>query len=115
MTWWGTAPIPRWLLLVPSLATGCTALHRNAAPTIASPPLTAKTLRPDCSDPPASSFRQASFDVPARGSIPVCASTSEGTPFVGMSELLVDALVAQVLGRNPSLAQMTGVWRAASA
>ena len=36
-------------------------------------------------------------------------------PFAGASELSVDALVEQVLARNPSLAQMTAAWQAASA
>jgi len=31
-------------------------------------------------------------------------------PFAGMSELRIDALVQEVLGRNPSLAQMVAAW-----
>lgn len=34
-------------------------------------------------------------------------------PFAGMAELSVDALVEQVLARNPSLAQMVAAWHAA--
>jgi outer membrane protein TolC len=40
---------------------------------------------------------------------------AEEIPFSGQSELSVDALVEQVLARNPSLAQMTAAWQAASA
>jgi outer membrane protein, heavy metal efflux system len=40
---------------------------------------------------------------------------SAGTPFAGVSELSVEALIEQVLARNPSLAQMTAAWQAASA
>lgn len=36
-------------------------------------------------------------------------------PFAGMAELSVDVVVDQVLARNPSLAQMTAAWQAASA
>lgn len=36
------------------------------------------------------------------------------TPFAGCAELSVDALVAQVLARNPSLGQMVAAWEAAS-
>src|SRR5216684_1782819 len=36
-------------------------------------------------------------------------------PFHGMVELSADALVEQVLARNPSLTQMTAAWQAASA
>src|SRR5262249_26652942 len=42
------------------------------------------------------------------------ASPSE-LPMAGMPELSVDAVVEQVLARNPSLAQMTAAWQAASA
>src|SRR5262249_1367438 len=42
------------------------------------------------------------------------ASPSE-LPMAGMPELSVDVLVQQVLARNPSLAQMTAAWQAASA
>src|SRR5262249_55170842 len=37
------------------------------------------------------------------------------SPFDGQSELFVDALVRQVLARNPSLEQMIAAWQAASA
>jgi outer membrane protein, heavy metal efflux system len=37
------------------------------------------------------------------------------TPFAGLKELFVEAVVEQVLARNPSLAQMTAAWQAASA
>ena len=36
-------------------------------------------------------------------------------PFAGMNELTAEALVEQVLARNPSLAQMLAAWQAASA
>lgn len=36
-------------------------------------------------------------------------------PFAGMAELSVEALVEQVLRRNPTLAQMVAAWQAASA
>jgi outer membrane protein TolC len=39
----------------------------------------------------------------------------EAEAFSGMSELSVDALVEQVLARNPTLAQMIAAWQAASA
>jgi cobalt-zinc-cadmium efflux system outer membrane protein len=38
-----------------------------------------------------------------------------GSPFEGQEELSVDALVQQVLARNPSLEQMNAAWQAASA
>src|SRR5262249_31368783 len=51
--------------------------------------------------------------VPVASSI--LANASQESPFSGMAELSVDALVEQVLARNPSLAQMTAAWQAASA
>jgi outer membrane protein TolC len=39
----------------------------------------------------------------------------EPNPFAGMSEFSVDAFIEQVLARNPSLAQMTAAYQAASA
>jgi len=45
----------------------------------------------------------------------VSAPCPPDSPFAGMSELAVDVLIQQVLTRNPSLAQMTGAWQAASA
>lgn len=39
----------------------------------------------------------------------------EPDPFSGMAELPVDAFIEQVLARNPTLAQMTAAWQAASA
>src|SRR5262245_19644210 len=37
------------------------------------------------------------------------------TSFAALSELPIDALIREVLARNPTLAQMTAAWRAASA
>jgi outer membrane protein TolC len=48
---------------------------------------------------------------------PDCATRTVSTPnlFAGMPQLSVEALVEQVLVRNPSLSQMTAAWQAASA
>jgi cobalt-zinc-cadmium efflux system outer membrane protein len=46
---------------------------------------------------------------------PASAPPSSGSPFLGTGELLVEALVQQVLARNPSVAQMVAAWQAASA
>jgi outer membrane protein TolC len=43
------------------------------------------------------------------------ASQSAAPPFAGQPELQVEALIEQVLARNPTLAQMVAVWQAASA
>ncbi len=43
------------------------------------------------------------------------APAATGEPFTGASELSADALVREVLARNPSLAQMVAAWEAARA
>src|SRR5262249_48719510 len=64
---------------------------------------------------PVSSLQLASLDPTAHGPPSVSPSKPEELPFGGRSEFSVDALVEQVLARNPSLAQMTAAWQAASA
>jgi outer membrane protein TolC len=54
---------------------------------------------------------QAPIPQPFAASIP----SQEGPLFGRIPELTVEALVQQVLARNPSLAQMTAAWRAAEA
>jgi outer membrane protein TolC len=60
---------------------------------------------PVTSSPPAPVVRQASFTQ---------APPTE-VPFAGLTELSADAVVAQVLARNPTLAQMTAAYEAAAA
>src|SRR2546425_1132917 len=108
-------PLPRWLLLLSAIPSGCAALHRETAPTSALLPSATTAASPDRPGQPASALRQAAFDLPAHGQVPACPSKPDTPPFVGMSELSVDALVAQVLAHNPSLAQMAAAWQAASA
>jgi outer membrane protein, heavy metal efflux system len=52
---------------------------------------------------------------PASESPPALASEPHRPPFAGMAELSLDTLIQEVLGRNPSLAQMVAAWQAASA
>src|SRR6266404_1809303 len=107
-------PIPWWMLLIAGFPTGCAELHQDPSPVAASPTLAAAARL--CSpNQPASSVQQVSFQMPAQGSSSRCASSPELAPFAEQRELTVDALVEQVLARNPSLAQMTAAWQAASA
>ena len=65
------------------------------------------------------------LEPPTRGEIALVSVTSAAkemtrteiarSPFEGREELSVDALVQQVMARNPSLEQMNAVWQAASA
>jgi len=62
-----------------------------------------------------SPVRQASFDCPVHGQASGSVPNQDTTLFTGLIELSVDALVEQVIVRNPSMAQMTAAWQAASA
>lgn len=53
--------------------------------------------------------------VPVSAQSDPAAAPTPSTPFEGMAELKVDALIEAVLARNPTLAEMTAAWQAASA
>jgi outer membrane protein TolC len=60
-------------------------------------------------------LRQASFEAPALPWQGGPGLTPAENPFAGFGELSDDALVQQVLARNPSLSQMTAAWQATAA
>src|SRR5712692_10264914 len=111
----GRIPIPWWVLMITNLPTGCAALHQGPAPLPALPTLAAEAPPPCSPKQPASSLRQVLFEMPTQGPSSTWAPNPEPLPFAGMSELAVDAVIEQVVARNPSLAQMTAAWQAASA
>jgi outer membrane protein TolC len=80
------------------------------SPTAASPPGYAQTAGPS-KEP--SEVRLAALQSPVEEQLPAPKKVVDG--FSGMSELSVDALIQQVLARNPTLAQMVAAWQAASA
>jgi outer membrane protein TolC len=102
------------LLLLSGLSTGCAGLSRvgpvSSLPASGTPATLIATARPSTSsaaDP---------------GVIPVSAATPLAPPTLSscaalesITELTEEALVEQVLARNPSLAQMVAAWQAASA
>lgn len=111
MKWSGTA----FLCFLPILfSVGCETLHarrglheypRTAGIREAWRPSTAGQITP---------VRQASLGLPTEVSPPRAPVAGEN-PFAGMKDLSVEALVEQVLARNPTLAQMIAAWQAASA
>ncbi len=58
---------------------------------------------------------ELTLPVPTVVAAPQTAEPSQPAPFVGVNELSVDALIEQVLARNPSLSEMVAAWQAASA
>src|SRR5437899_6018720 len=64
---------------------------------------------PDLAHPPQSDILLTSAVAPSS------AAASPACPFSDAAELSEELLIEQVLARNPSLAQMTAVWRAAAA
>lgn len=103
-------PLSWWLLLFSTIHAGCAALRPLPAPLAPhNLAVTASSL-----NLPAPSLQRTSFEMPAQRLSPAGAPNPGGTPFAGTRELSVDALVEQVVTRNPSLAQMTAAWQAAS-
>src|SRR5262249_38523286 len=101
-----------WMLLLTTCPTGCAGLpHTPPLPTLAA---NASSLGP-LGQQPVSSLRQVSFDVSAPDYSSLSVSEPEGPLLGGMSEISVEALVEQVVARNPSLTQMTAAWQAAAA
>jgi outer membrane protein TolC len=64
--------------------------------------------------PPPTAIRQAAFNQQAAGATADPTQAGED-PFAGRPELSLDLLLDQVLAHNPTLAQMTAAWQAASA
>lgn len=100
------------LLSVFSLLPGCAALSPQSSSTPNTAPV--QQSLPASSAVPSGDSTRAEQPVqlvsfPIHPASPACA------PFEGLTELSVDVLVAQVLARNPSLAQMIAAWQAASA
>src|SRR5262245_29140085 len=114
MEWSVRPPIRWWLLLLVSFTGGCAALRDPAVPpsALAAPTGNSGGL---AHSGQLSSLHQDSLEAPAAGNLPGCASEPSASPFKDTRELTVDAVVEQVLARNPSLAQMTAAWQAASA
>ena len=114
MEWSLRPPIGLSVLLFLSLTWGCATFHDPAVLRSASAaPIEKCGELAYPSQPP--SLQLVSFETPAPGKLPDCAAEPAASPFMGMSELTVDAVVGQVLARNPSLTQMSAAWQAASA
>lgn len=99
------------LLLLPVLPLGCAVLditERNA-------PLSLPVTVGGSGLVQPSSIRQTAMEVPVGTGSSSLSVQTEAVLFSGMAELPLDAYVAQVLARNPTLAQMTAAWQAASA
>src|SRR5262249_48376584 len=117
MNWRGTAFIrttPCLLLLL----VGCDTLNpRTAAPPHFVPSTEARASAPQehRSSPGApNTIQRASLGLPI-DALPPDAHVAGESPFSGMKEMRAEALVEQVLARNPSLAQMIAAWQAAAA
>jgi outer membrane protein TolC len=105
---------PGVLLLGLFVAGGCSAVPAGTPLPTA---VLAQTTRPAES---ASEFRQvAHFQPAAAGHVEAAPAPAKAappaSPFAGMAELSVEAVVQEVLSRNPTLAQMIAAWQAASA
>lgn len=108
------SPMPWFFLLIVASAGGCAAIHDAHAPSRTAASVSENVLEA-ADSVPSSSIRQVSVTAPVQPEPPTRATKVDGNPFAAMSELSVDAVVEQVLTRNPSLAEMTAAWQAASA
>lgn len=99
------------LLLLAGVLAGCASLD---SPRKVSAPLPPSTVVVP-SEKPGHPVRQASFQDAAEAVYAPDQAKVEPDPFSGMKELPVDAFIQHVLARNPTLAQMTAAWQAASA
>src|SRR5437588_11964066 len=93
--------------LVAFLPIACNGLHPWE-----SAPLPTTVSSPACTDDP-SPLQRTAWASPAENEAP--GFTTGPDDLAAMSELSLDALIGQVLARNPTLAQMIAAWQAASA
>src|SRR5262249_37458612 len=108
--WFMGAPVPmRWWLLLAATCAGCAAIKPGVVPSPVPAAAVAKPIGSNTTslDGP---VRQVSHEVASQAHL-----GPEVSPFSGAAELSVDALVEQILARNPTVAQMTAAWQAASA
>ncbi|GIW86373.1 MAG: RND transporter [Isosphaeraceae bacterium] len=102
-----------WWLFFAALPSACAGIDAGGRePVLTLPPVPGEAREsgfPEQSSP----VSQAPLQVPALAE--ASPQKAGAAPFPGMTELSVDALVEQVLARNPTLAQMTAAWQAASA
>jgi outer membrane protein TolC len=104
------------LLLVFVVQAGCAALSPGEQ--VHYVPLALQTTQPARISPEiqTASHQEPAPSLPApRKSPAVVLPEPQAPAFTGMSELSLEALVQEVLARNPSLAQMVAAWEAASA
>lgn len=120
-------PLGMGLILLGILLSGCTAPSRRVYEAVSRD--ARRSAQPSEENTPmqqAESIRQTSFTAaasdgsnepgsPLPSPTPVAPESAPDVPFAGANELSADALVHQVLSRNPSLAQMTAAWKAAQA
>ncbi len=104
--------IPLWLLGFSTVLAGCRTIRPALTP---AQPSTETASSPEAAHSSAPLVQRVSFETIIPNADPPCAPSRVSTPFKGADELSVDALIEHVLARNPSLAQMTAAWQAASA
>jgi outer membrane protein, heavy metal efflux system len=66
-------------------------------------------------EPTDSAEREPTLPAPTAVASPQTDDPPQAAPFTGVNELSVDALIEQVLARNPSLPEMVAAWQAAAA
>src|SRR5262245_37323193 len=107
----GNALLGLSLMLLCGVTAGCAGLPPATVPLPGAP-----APRPATSAGPGPAIQQAAYCQEGRpGPAEATALAPPPAPLDGLPELTADALVEQVLARNPSLAQMVAAWQAAQA
>ncbi len=102
-----------WWLLFSTLPSGCAGQGANERePALTVPPPLGGSNESGLSEQTRPQNNTSVQDAPR---VEVYPQKAGEDLFPGMTELSVEALIEQVLARNPTLAQMTDAWRAASA
>lgn len=104
------------VILLVWLPLGCTSLSPSPSPASPVDPIPPSPVSETIQQV---RHEQSATDEPSKETLPeprpVPADVAEPNPFAASKELSVEALIEQVLARNPSLAQMTAAWKAAQA
>lgn len=104
-----------WLLVFFSFQAGCHTPGRGSANSQPFSTLSAVSPMNSAPSDEVGAVRHANHSPQPGAESTAIGQKPDENPFAGVNVLSVDALVQQVVARNPSLAEMVAVWQAASA
>ena len=102
-------------LLLCALPLACTMTPQTTPAAIAGPTKETEVIQQAGYTEQSGRSEEPTLPAPSAVPSPQTAAPPQTAPFAELSELSVDALIEQVLARNPSLPEMVSAWQAASA